>query len=101
MGGSKNKNRVRFLESVSIHLKTIQYTKCHYTLFQLHIASANGYIDVLEFLLDHHVSMNIRDYDSWLPIHAAACWLQVSSYVCPVLPYCTQNSQNSMEFWLF
>ena len=45
--------------------------------FQLHIASANGYIDVLEFLLDHHVSLHIRDYDSWLPIHAAACWLQV------------------------
>lgn len=42
----------------------------------LHIAAANGYIDVLEFLLDHHVSLHIRDYDSWLPIHAAACWLQ-------------------------
>ena len=46
-------------------------------LFQVHIAAANGYIDVLEFLLDHHASLNIRDYDSWLPIHAAACWLQV------------------------
>ncbi|XP_069113992.1 protein phosphatase 1 regulatory subunit 16A-like isoform X2 [Argopecten irradians] len=42
----------------------------------LHIAAANGYMHVAEFLLDHHVSVDMRDRDSWQPIHAAACWLQ-------------------------
>lgn len=42
----------------------------------LHIASANGYIEVAEFLLDHHVSVDTRDHDSWQPIHAAAYWAQ-------------------------
>ncbi|XP_033755398.1 protein phosphatase 1 regulatory subunit 16A-like isoform X2 [Pecten maximus] len=42
----------------------------------LHIAAANGFIHVAEFLLDHHVSVDMRDRDSWQPIHAAACWLQ-------------------------
>lgn len=42
----------------------------------LHVAAANGYQEVTEFLLDHHVSVDRRDYDSWQPIHAAACWLQ-------------------------
>ncbi|XP_048749788.2 protein phosphatase 1 regulatory subunit 16A-like isoform X3 [Ostrea edulis] len=42
----------------------------------LHIAAANGYQEVADFLLDHHVSVDRRDFDSWQPIHAAACWLQ-------------------------
>lgn len=45
--------------------------------FQLHIAAANGYLEVVEFLLNHNVSMEMRDEDGWLAIHAAACWLQV------------------------
>jgi len=40
----------------------------------LHIASANGYISVVEFLLDHHVSTDLADDDQWQAIHAAACW---------------------------
>lgn len=40
----------------------------------LHIASANGYLSVVEFLLDHHVSTEVTDEDHWQPIHAAACW---------------------------
>ena len=27
----------------------------------LHIASANGYLSVVEFLLDHHASTEVRD----------------------------------------
>lgn len=42
----------------------------------LHIAAANGYLEVGKFLLDHKVPVNIRDDDSWEPIHAAACWQQ-------------------------
>ena len=47
-------------------------------IFQLHIAAANGYLKVGKFLLDNKVPVNIRDDDSWEPIHAAACWQQVN-----------------------
>lgn len=40
----------------------------------LHVASANGYVSVVEFLLDHHVATDVLDKDSWQPVHAAACW---------------------------
>jgi len=40
----------------------------------LHIAAANGYLSVVEFLLDQHVSTDSKDNDGWQPIHAAACW---------------------------
>lgn len=40
----------------------------------LHIAAANGYQSVLEFLLDHHCSTEVVDNDLWQPLHAAACW---------------------------
>ena len=43
----------------------------------LHIAAANGYLSVVEFLLDHHVATDSKDNDGWQPIHAAACWLHV------------------------
>ncbi|CAB3380308.1 Hypothetical predicted protein [Cloeon dipterum] len=40
----------------------------------LHIAAANGYLQVVDFLLDHHVSTDVKDRDLWQPVHAAACW---------------------------
>ncbi|KAL3275790.1 hypothetical protein HHI36_020534 [Cryptolaemus montrouzieri] len=40
----------------------------------LHIASANGYLSVVEFLLDHNVRTDVKDKDDWQPAHAAACW---------------------------
>ncbi|CAG7731836.1 unnamed protein product [Allacma fusca] len=40
----------------------------------LHIAAANGYLRVVEFLLDNHVSTEVVCKDNWQPIHAAACW---------------------------
>lgn len=41
----------------------------------LHIAAANGYLRVVEYLLDqHHVATDVRDKDGWQPVHAAACW---------------------------
>ena len=40
----------------------------------LHIAAANGYLSVLEFLLDNHCSTEVSDLDLWQPLHAAACW---------------------------
>ncbi|NXY80361.1 PP16A phosphatase, partial [Glareola pratincola] len=43
----------------------------------LHIAAANGYVEVAELLLEHRASPEARDEDGWQPLHAAACWGQV------------------------
>ncbi|XP_034831044.1 protein phosphatase 1 regulatory subunit 16A isoform X1 [Maniola hyperantus] len=40
----------------------------------LHVAAANGYIKVVEFLLEHRASTDVVDHDMWQPVHAAACW---------------------------
>ncbi|KPU78891.1 uncharacterized protein Dana_GF23633, isoform D [Drosophila ananassae] len=40
----------------------------------LHIAAANGYARVVEFLLEQHVNVDAMDKDLWTPVHAAACW---------------------------
>lgn len=41
----------------------------------LHIAAANGYSEVVEFLLANgEVEVNIADNDGWTPFHAAVCW---------------------------
>ena len=54
-------------------------------VFQLHIAAANGYIQVAEFLiLDQHVAVDPVDDDMWQPIHAAACWGHVSHAQIPL-----------------
>ena len=44
----------------------------------MHIAAANGYDEVVEYLLDHGAKINMLDHDAWQPIHAAACWGHVS-----------------------
>lgn len=44
----------------------------------LHIAAANGYLRVVEFLIDQNVSLDVQDNDCWQPVHAAACWGHVS-----------------------
>jgi len=42
----------------------------------MHIAAANGYGEVVEYLLDHGAKIDLVDNDHWQPIHAAACWGQ-------------------------
>ncbi|EDV25511.1 uncharacterized protein TRIADDRAFT_23713 [Trichoplax adhaerens] len=42
----------------------------------LHIACANGYYDVAEYLLKNGAKVDKKDKDGWEPIHAAACWGQ-------------------------
>lgn len=42
----------------------------------LHLAAANGYIDLARYLLSEAVSVNVQDNDGWTPLHAAACWMQ-------------------------
>lgn len=40
----------------------------------MHIAAANAYVEVLEFLLENYADVEVVDKDGWKPIHAAACW---------------------------
>lgn len=40
----------------------------------LHVAAANGYVRVVEYLLSQNVPTEVRDHDDWSPLHAAACW---------------------------
>lgn len=49
-----------------------------YFFIKLHIAAANGYVRVVEFLLEMHVNVDAVDKDMWSPVHAAACWGHVS-----------------------
>ena len=49
---------------------------------QLHIAAANAYVEVLEFLLENDADVDVEDKDGWKPIHAAACWGNVSFISC-------------------
>jgi len=44
----------------------------------LHVAAANAYVEVLEFLLDNYADVDVEDKDGWKPIHAAACWGNVN-----------------------
>ena len=48
-----------------------------FPLLQLHIAGANGYLRAAELLLDHGVRVDMKDWDGWEPLHAAAFWGQV------------------------
>lgn len=56
---------------------------------QLHIAAANGYTDVVVFLLFCHVLVDIEDDETWQPIHAAAYWGHVSMTTNPGHVICT------------
>uniref|UniRef100_A0AC34FSM0 ANK_REP_REGION domain-containing protein n=1 Tax=Panagrolaimus sp. ES5 TaxID=591445 RepID=A0AC34FSM0_9BILA len=44
----------------------------------LHAAAANGYSEVVAFLLSSGVEPNLKDIDGWTSLHAAAFWNQIS-----------------------
>ncbi|XP_036375698.1 protein phosphatase 1 regulatory subunit 12A-like isoform X4 [Megalops cyprinoides] len=40
----------------------------------LHVAAAKGYVEVLKLLIQAGYDANIKDFDGWTPLHAAAHW---------------------------
>ncbi|XP_058796579.1 protein phosphatase 1 regulatory subunit 16A isoform X2 [Phymastichus coffea] len=64
---------LRDLQKIASMGGELEY-KDHQGATPLHIAAANGYLRVVEFLLDQHVSTDCEDNDKWQPVHAAACW---------------------------
>ena len=69
---------------------------CSRVCVQLHVAAANGYMQVAEFLLKQGASVDLEDRDGWLPIHIAACWGYVrSSPHTLTLPHPTHPHPNA------
>ncbi|XP_075713119.1 protein phosphatase 1 regulatory subunit 12A isoform X2 [Rhinoderma darwinii] len=40
----------------------------------LHVAAAKGYTEVLKLLIQASYAINVKDFDGWTPLHAAAHW---------------------------
>jgi protein phosphatase 1 regulatory subunit 16A len=66
---TKNKSSLRSIDDILSYRNDENATP-------LHIASANGYQTVVDYLLQQHVSINLQDADGWTPLHAAAFWCQ-------------------------
>ena len=49
------------------------------SFFQFHVAAANGWTNVIDFLLENEADFEVADNDGWQPIHAAAAWGHVSA----------------------
>jgi len=43
----------------------------------LHVAAANGYVEVALYILSKSGKVDIQDIDGWTPLHAAAFWDEV------------------------
>lgn len=57
------------------------------SLFQLHIACASGYKEVVLLLLEHGGDLNGMDDGYWTPLHLAAKYGQVRWFPKPFLKY--------------
>ncbi|KAM6214320.1 protein phosphatase 1 regulatory subunit 12A [Rhynchocyon petersi] len=54
------------------HINDVRHAKSGGTA--LHVAAAKGYTEVLKLLIQAGYDVNIKDYDGWTPLHAAAHW---------------------------
>uniref|UniRef100_A0A8C5MKK1 Protein phosphatase 1 regulatory subunit n=1 Tax=Leptobrachium leishanense TaxID=445787 RepID=A0A8C5MKK1_9ANUR len=54
------------------HINDVRHSKSGGTA--LHVAAAKGYTEVLKLLIQAGYDINIKDYDGWTPLHAAAHW---------------------------
>ncbi|XP_063165073.1 protein phosphatase 1 regulatory subunit 12A isoform X2 [Candoia aspera] len=54
------------------HINDVRHAKSGGTA--LHVSAAKGYTEVLKLLIQAGYDVNIKDYDGWTPLHAAAHW---------------------------
>ncbi|XP_039266092.2 protein phosphatase 1 regulatory subunit 16A-like [Styela clava] len=73
---SKERQIINDVQNIVDQGKSLDYKdECGATL--LHIAAANGYVDLTRYLVLHNCKVNAQDADGWTPLHAAACWNQL------------------------
>ncbi|XP_076225369.1 myosin binding subunit isoform X9 [Nomia melanderi] len=60
----------------------------------LHVASAKGYIKVMNILLQAKCDVNAQDFDGWTPLHAAAHWGQLKACELLVENFCNMDIKN-------
>ncbi|KAM9327939.1 protein phosphatase 1 regulatory subunit 12A isoform 4-T4 [Pholidichthys leucotaenia] len=62
----------------------------------LHVAAAKGYVEVLKLLIQAGYNVNIKDYDGWTPLHAAAHWGKEEACRILVENLCDMDAINKM-----
>ncbi|XP_035281683.1 protein phosphatase 1 regulatory subunit 12A isoform X10 [Anguilla anguilla] len=62
----------------------------------LHVAAAKGYAEVLKLLIQAGYDVNIKDYDGWTPLHAAAHWGKEESCRILVDNLCDMDAINKV-----
>ncbi|XP_008398667.2 protein phosphatase 1 regulatory subunit 12A isoform X5 [Poecilia reticulata] len=62
----------------------------------LHVAAAKGYVEVLKLLIQAGYDVNIKDYDGWTPLHAAAHWGKEEACRILVENLCNMELVNKM-----
>ncbi|KAK7791301.1 hypothetical protein R5R35_009942 [Gryllus longicercus] len=60
----------------------------------LHVAAAKGYIKVISILLQAGADINVKDFDGWTPLHAAAHWCQKEACEILVENFCDMDIRN-------
>ncbi|XP_008068315.1 protein phosphatase 1 regulatory inhibitor subunit 16B-like, partial [Carlito syrichta] len=63
----------------------------------LHVAGANGFLRAAELLLDHGVRVDVKDWDGWEPLHAAAFWGQMQMAELLVSHGASLSARTSMD----
>ncbi|XP_025405278.1 protein phosphatase 1 regulatory subunit 12B isoform X3 [Sipha flava] len=60
----------------------------------IHVASAKGYIKVLELLIQSGADVDCQDYDGWTPLHAASYWGQKEACEILIENFCDMKKKN-------
>ncbi|XP_043943892.1 protein phosphatase 1 regulatory subunit 12A isoform X2 [Protopterus annectens] len=62
----------------------------------LHVAAAKGYVEVMKLLIQTGYDVNVKDFDGWTPLHAAAHWGKEEA--CRILSenLCDMDSVNKL-----
>ncbi|XP_071503667.1 protein phosphatase 1 regulatory subunit 12B-like isoform X9 [Diadema antillarum] len=63
----------------------------------LHVASAKGYIKVMNILIQAGVDVNAKDNDGWTPLHAASHWGHKEACEVLVEGMCDMDAKNKLS----
>ncbi|XP_061107180.1 protein phosphatase 1 regulatory subunit 12A isoform X1 [Conger conger] len=75
-------------------ISDVRHTKSGGTA--MHVAAAKGYAEVLKLLIQAGYDVNIKDFDGWTPIHAAAHWGKEESCRILVDNLCDMDAINKV-----